>query len=133
MRLRHRMPFTGAAFGGPVFPGGEDPTAAWRSTKPQEIGTLYCDVYMDPHKPPVQRRFVCDECGLSYNRKDNLARHKRVHEGKYFGCHHCDKKYTYRHDLKKHCESVHTDLMPDCEECMMMVERSHKFQKGGPP
>lgn len=49
------------------------------------------------------RRFVCDVCGRSYKRRDNLSQHQRTHTGeKPYVCARCGASYSQRWALHYH-------------------------------
>ena len=110
------------------FPGddamNDDSLTRWQSLPGgHDLEVLYSELSPAGRERPGLRRFNCELCGLSYSRRDNLARHMRVHQGKFFLCHHCDKKYVDRYDLKRHCEAQHAALVADCDECQKLSQK----------
>ncbi|MBO9481875.1 C2H2-type zinc finger protein [Salinisphaera sp. G21_0] len=96
----------------------------------------------------VMKSFQCNKCEKRFDRKKNLARHIRVHNGEKpykckvckknfsrgsnlkvharthngqrpYKCDNCDKRFLHRSDLKKHIR-IHTGEKPyKCEVCKM--------------
>jgi KRAB domain-containing zinc finger protein len=64
-------------------------------------------------------RFVCDfvGCDKTFTLRNNLARHRRTHQGASYQCPECDKSYTQSGDLKRHL-SIHSGERPfACHLC----------------
>lgn len=51
--------------------------------------------------------FKCNKCVSLFNRKDNLLRHEKTHEGIRFPCTLCDNTFKYKPSLKRHEQTVH--------------------------
>ena len=51
--------------------------------------------------------FQCDECDKSFNSKNQLEKHEKMHET--FECEKCDKIFYYEGLLETHTEAVHPD------------------------
>ncbi|XP_063887685.1 zinc finger protein 467-like [Scylla paramamosain] len=50
-----------------------------------------------------ERRFVCNVCGRSYKRRDNLSQHQRNHTGERpYVCHRCGSSFSQRWALHYH-------------------------------
>lgn len=50
-----------------------------------------------------ERRFVCDVCGRSYKRRDNLSQHQRSHTGERpYVCSQCGSSFSQRWALHYH-------------------------------
>ncbi|KXN65427.1 hypothetical protein CONCODRAFT_80773, partial [Conidiobolus coronatus NRRL 28638] len=57
--------------------------------------------------PPWVKSFKCSICSKSYNRKNSLQRHMRIHSGaKPYECDNCSKSFTRKDILEKHKESM---------------------------
>lgn len=57
--------------------------------------------------PPWVKSFKCAICSKSYNRKNSLQRHMRIHSGaKPYECDNCSKSFTRKDILEKHKESM---------------------------
>lgn len=59
-----------------------------------------------------ERRFVCDVCGRSYKRRDNLSQHQRSHTGERpYVCPRCGSAFSQRWALHYHrlkgCVTAH--------------------------
>lgn len=55
------------------------------------------------------QQYSCKICGRNFDRKYNLARHKRVHQGKVenISCSECSKTFANKSNLKQHFIDVH--------------------------
>ena len=80
--------------------------------------------------------FVCKKCGESFNRKDNLRRHKKKHKkiNKKLPCNICGKEFTTADILNRH-KKVHTREASEaseelkCELCGTIFTRKDNYGK----
>jgi len=76
---------------------------------------------------PAPRSFTCpvQDCGRSFSRSDELARHGRVHSGERpFACSVCSRAFSRRDHLSTHVRT-HTGEKPySCEVCARSFARS---------
>ncbi|XP_069835723.1 uncharacterized protein [Dendropsophus ebraccatus] len=65
-----------------------------------------------------EKPFICSECGDCFTLKGNLARHKRIHSHERpFQCTDCGKRFFQKSDLVEH-QRIHTGEKPyPCIEC----------------
>ena len=63
--------------------------------------------------------FKCDLCGIRFDRKGNLVRHKNnVHfKVRKLACLQCEKRFGDKHNLQKHIASVHDKINYPCDIC----------------
>lgn len=73
-----------------------------------------CDVLIEP----IDEKVSCDTCGREVK---NLENHKRlVHTEKKYECHFCMKRFSQKHALCFHIETVHLNLKKfSCKYCGM--------------
>uniref|UniRef100_A0A1B6BWN3 Protein krueppel n=1 Tax=Clastoptera arizonana TaxID=38151 RepID=A0A1B6BWN3_9HEMI len=65
----------------------------------------------------LQKTFVCETCGQSFNCKGNLTQHRYTH-GEEVECDLCNKKYPHRNALSVHKRFVHVKKKPlECNLC----------------
>ena len=72
------------------------------------------------------RKFMCSECGKTFNRRHSRDIHERVHRNDLrFPCQHCDKKFINNYQLSNH-ERTHTGEKPfACSECDKKFTQKH--------
>ena len=79
------------------------------------------------------KSYVCDGCGLSFSRKNNITKHKKTgackgffqqdeeqaeNETNKFTCHKCHKTFKYRQSYTQHMEWIHLgQKKQQCEDC----------------
>ena len=51
--------------------------------------------------------FKCNHCISTFNRRDNLTRHEKTHDGVRFPCVVCGKSFSYRYDCNRHLTNIH--------------------------
>ncbi len=75
------------------------------------------------------RMFTCELCKSSFPRKDNLNRHKKIHEDKQCSCSFCDKTFSRVDTLRRHYFSKHSDDKPSfiCDKCLKIFDRKHNL------
>ncbi|KAL9556811.1 hypothetical protein MBANPS3_001709 [Mucor bainieri] len=85
-----------------------------------------------------QRKFECDICHATFNRRYNLGTHIKTHDKnrrKDFPCHLCQKFFDRKHDLTRHISTVHNgERAYACAECPSTFSRKdamvrHRMQK----
>ncbi|CEP07506.1 hypothetical protein [Parasitella parasitica] len=85
-----------------------------------------------------QRKFKCDICYATFNRRYNLGTHIKTHDKnrrKDFSCHLCQKFFDRKHDLTRHISTVHNgERAYACIECPSTFSRKdamvrHRMQK----
>ncbi|KAF1802093.1 hypothetical protein V8B55DRAFT_1476929 [Mucor lusitanicus] len=85
-----------------------------------------------------QRKFECDICHATFNRRYNLGTHIKTHDKnrrKDFPCHLCQKFFDRKHDLTRHISTVHNgERAYACSECPSTFSRKdamvrHRMQK----
>ena len=61
------------------------------------------------HPPKNKGRPICDQCGQSFSRKQNLDRHTPVHQkhDETFICNVCEKEFNRKDNLNLHIKSMH--------------------------
>lgn len=57
------------------------------------------------------KMFKCSKCGSLFNRKDNLNRHEKTHEGIRFPFVLCNYTFKYKPSLKRHEKTIHNNIM----------------------
>ncbi|KAI0149318.1 hypothetical protein BJ166DRAFT_602076 [Pestalotiopsis sp. NC0098] len=82
-----------------------------------------------------EMKFECSKCPRSFQRREHLKRHRRIHDGtKRFACPTCSKRFARSDILHRH-EFIHTAIPPDpagvqrkraCLECAKARERCTK-------
>ena len=64
---------------------------------------------MGSGKPPAKKphkEHRCETCGKTFDRSDNLNRHRRVHNGeKPFECSRCEKRFADKSALNRHLKA----------------------------
>ena len=64
---------------------------------------------------PGKQLYKCDECDASYKHKESLHKHtSSKHEGICYSCKYCGYKATQQGHLKRHQESVSSDIWRYC-------------------
>jgi uncharacterized C2H2 Zn-finger protein len=85
-----------------------------------------------------ERKFECDICHMSFNRRYNLGTHIKTHDknrSKDFACHLCLKPFDRKHDLTRHVATVHNgERAYNCNTCTSTFSRKdalvrHQLQK----
>ncbi|KAI8370868.1 hypothetical protein EDC96DRAFT_502639 [Choanephora cucurbitarum] len=85
-----------------------------------------------------QRRFKCDQCNATFNRRYNLGTHIKTHDKnrvKDFACTLCQKPFDRKHDLSRHVATVHNgERAHKCSVCTSTFSRKdalvrHQIQK----
>nr|XP_042899229.1 zinc finger protein 808 [Parasteatoda tepidariorum] len=70
--------------------------------------------------------FHCSTCGKSFNRRDNLKVHERIHAGqKFYKCDYCNHQSNQLSNLKKHIFLKHTKT---CSEICHICGKSYSAQ-----
>ena len=85
--------------------------------------------HTDPQKPEV--KFVCDECDLECNSKEELRKHKsEVHKGlTEFRCELCNVSCEDEKELMTHKKSDHGQVTHKCETCLFEADTKAKLKK----
>lgn len=85
-----------------------------------------------------QRKFECEICHATFNRRYNLGTHIKTHDKnrrKDFPCRLCQKFFDRKHDLTRHVSTVHNgERAYACGECSSTFSRKdamvrHRMQK----
>lgn len=86
----------------------------------------------------AERKFECDICHATFNRRYNLGTHIKTHDknrSKDYACHLCLKPFDRKHDLTRHIATVHNgERAYSCTECTSTFSRKdalvrHRVQK----
>ncbi|CAO3614088.1 unnamed protein product [Mucor hiemalis] len=86
----------------------------------------------------AERKFECDICHATFNRRYNLGTHIKTHDknrSKDYSCHLCMKPFDRKHDLTRHIATVHNgERAYSCTECTSTFSRKdalvrHHVQK----
>ncbi|XP_048407106.2 zinc finger protein 436-like isoform X2 [Stegostoma tigrinum] len=76
----------------------------------------------DPEVETEGKLYKCYLCSLTFNRRGNYVRHKKVHmvnteEDARYKCPHCDRQFIQHCDLRRHIH-IHTGTQPHkCDVC----------------
>ena len=54
-----------------------------------------------------EKKYQCDECGVSFRQKSHYNEHLQIHQGQRFECSQCDKSFSRLTTLKSHIQSAH--------------------------
>ncbi|XP_008820985.1 zinc finger protein 256 [Nannospalax galili] len=75
-------------------------------------------ILIQQQKTNSKQRYVCDQCGKSFNQSYSLIYHWRLHTGeKPYKCEVCGKSFIQSSNLIQH-QSVHTGIRPhECQRC----------------
>ena len=67
----------------------------------------------DARLQKAKESFICDKCGKSFSKKENLVRHKMVHQkdNERFCCNVCNTEFNRTDSLDTHMKSVHVNKM----------------------
>ncbi|KAI8386830.1 hypothetical protein BD560DRAFT_382923 [Blakeslea trispora] len=85
-----------------------------------------------------QRKFKCEQCNATFNRRYNLGTHIKTHDKnrvKDFACKLCQKPFDRKHDLSRHVATVHNgERAHKCSLCTSTFSRKdalvrHQIQK----
>ncbi len=72
--------------------------------------------------------FYCQQCKKGYNEKKNYEAHVAKHEGVFFPCNRCDRKFSSLERLKNHT-SVHTgEWRFWCDACAKGFNQKKQFE-----
>ena len=89
------------------------------------------------------KTFECKICSKSFKRLSNLVRHKKYVHGVYrsffildespdilyYYCDLCSFKTRYTKNLRKHIETIHTDVKFSCNECGFISNRQDNLER----
>ena len=87
--------------------------------------------------------YVCDGCGLSFSRKNNITKHKKTGACKGFNhvdetddvenkfkCGQCEKTFKYKQSYNQHMEWIHLGQKKNqCEDCGQLFSQVHHLRK----
>ena len=74
-----------------------------------------------------EQPFNCHHCNKKFIQKDDLRVHERLHTGeKPFKCHHCDKKFVQKDNLRAHFGTT-IQLPPLWQEICKMEDKRTRF------
>nr|XP_018912782.1 PREDICTED: longitudinals lacking protein-like [Bemisia tabaci] len=102
--------------------GGDDSDSAETARTKPDLESLVSSYKSWAFHPEVEYmrdlvgerpQYVCNTCGKTYQWKQGLNTHKRLHCGKEprFQCPHCPKKCYQRGNLESHIRNVHSGLV----------------------
>ncbi|KXN65348.1 hypothetical protein CONCODRAFT_44544 [Conidiobolus coronatus NRRL 28638] len=83
-------------------------------------------------------RYKCKICSKSFNRKNSLVRHERIHSGlKPYSCKVCNKQFTRKDILEGHKLSIkcqrRTQYYTETQAFQQSSSQSGSFQSSTPP
>ncbi|MBM6386405.1 MAG: C2H2-type zinc finger protein [Paenibacillus sp.] len=88
-----------------------------------------------PAEDNKDRKFECNICHATFNRRYNLGTHIKVHSParvKDFGCHLCTKAFDRKHDLTRHIATVHNgERAYNCNLCTSAFSRKDALVRHG--
>ena len=101
------------------------------------------DVQLGEHHATVHagvKPYVCDGCGLSFSRKNNITKHKKSGackgfkleklESGEFNCQKCGKTFKYKQSYTQHMEWVHLGHKKNqCEDCGQLFSQIHHLRR----
>jgi hypothetical protein len=104
-----------------------EPVSKKRKNQDSKTSTKNKRAKVTPSNDQDDRKFECDICHATFNRRYNLGTHIKTHDknrSKDFACHLCKKPFDRKHDLTRHIATVHNhERAYSCKECSSAFSR----------